>query len=194
MDNEELKREADGLMTACRLADLLASYPQWFVGGSYSYDLMVWRDLDVYVLDLTHDLKVCFEVALALTERLPAWKSRFTNNLGREPNGYYWGLKTGDERAGAWKLDVWFLDRAGFDAHRRYAAAMNERLTAETRAAICAIKESYWRRAEYRDTVTSEHIYRAVLDGGVRGVDEFEKWLAGSACNLLKEEGKSWFH
>lgn len=183
MDNAELKREADGLMAVCRLADVLASYPQWFVGGSYSYDLMVWRDLDVYVLNLTHNLKVCFEVALALTERLPVWKSRFTNNLGREPNGYYWGLKTGDERAGAWKFDVWFLDRAGFDAHRDYAAAMCERLTAETRAAITAIKESYWRRAEYRDTVTSDYIYRAVLDSGVRAVDEFEQWLAGRRPN-----------
>jgi hypothetical protein len=179
MNNHQLKQEADRLMAECHLADLLASYPDWFVGGSYNYDLMVWRDLDIYVLDLTHDLKVCFEVGLMLTERLPAWKSRFTNNLGREPNGYYWGLKTGDERAGAWKLDVWFLDRAGFDAHRYYAAAMTERLTAETRAAIAAIKDSYWRRAEYRDTVTSEQIYRAVLDSGVRGVDEFEHWLAG---------------
>ena len=179
MDNKKLKHEADGLMVACHLADLLAPYPRWFVGGSYSYDLMVWRDLDVYVLDLTHDLKVCFDVALALTDRLPAWKSRFTNNLGLEPNGYYWGLKTGNERAGAWKLDLWFLDQAGFDSHRNYTATMNERLTTETRAAICAIKESYWRNAEYRKTVTSDHIYRAVLDHGVRGVAEFEQWLAG---------------
>ena len=179
MDNKQLKQEADDLMSACGLADLLATYPQWFVGGSYSYDLMVWRDLDVYVLDLTHNLKLCFEIALALTERLPAWKSRFTNNLGQDPSGYYWGLKTGDERAGAWKLDLWFLDQAGFDAHRDYTTAMNKRLTTETRSAICAIKESYWQQAEYRNTVTSDHIYRAVLESNVRGVEEFKQWLAG---------------
>src|ERR1041384_1258545 len=177
MVNKELKQQADSLIEACRLVDLLAPYPQWFVGGSYSYDLMVWRDLDIYVLDLTHDLKTCFEIALQLTERLPAWKSRFTNNPGLDPNGYYWGLKTGDERAGAWKLDLWFVDQAGFDEHRNYTTAMNERLTAETRMVICAIKESYWQHAEYRKTVTSDHIYRAVLDGGVRSVDEFQQWL-----------------
>jgi hypothetical protein len=178
MNNEELKHHADSLMAACGLADLLAFYPRWFVGGSYGYDLMVWRDLDFYVLDLKHDLRACFDVALALSERLPAWKARFTNNMGREPNGYYWGLKTGDERDGAWKLDLWFLDEDGFDAHRRYAAMMNERLTAETRKTIREIKEFSWRRAEYRDTVTSDHIYRAVLDSGVREVNEFEEWLA----------------
>ena len=179
MDNKQLKQEADDLMSACGLPDLLATYPQWFVGGSYSYDLMVWHDLDVYVLDLTHNLKLCFEIALTLTQRLPAWKSRFTNNLGQDPNGYYWGLKTGNERAGAWKLDLWFLDQAGFDAHRDYTTAMNERLTTETRSAICAIKESYWQKAEYRNTVTSDYIYRAVLENNVRGVDEFKQWLAG---------------
>jgi hypothetical protein len=55
---------------------------------------------------------------------------------------------------------------------------MNARLTAETRAAISAIKESYWRRAEYRDTVTSEDIYRAVLDDEVCEVTDFVLWLA----------------
>ena len=178
MNNNELKHEADDLIAACGLAELLAPYPQWFVGGSYSYDLMVWRDLDVYVLDPTHDLKLCFEIALKLTERLPAWKSRFTNNLGSDPNGYYWGLKTGDERAGAWKLDLWFQDQLGFDAHRDYTASMNKRLTAQTRKAICAIKEAYWQRDEYRKTITSDHIYRAVLDDCVRTADEFEHWLA----------------
>jgi len=178
VDNEDLKQEADCLMSACGIADLLAFYPQWFVGGSYSYDLMVWRDLDVYILDPTHDLKMCFDVAFSLSERLPAWKSRFTNNIGCEPNGYYWGLKTGDEREGAWKLDLWFLDQEGFDEHQRYTSMMNARLTPETRTSIHGIKESYWRRLEYRDTVTSDHIYRAVLDGGVTRVDEFEEWLS----------------
>lgn len=111
MDNEELKAEADRLTQECRLPELLAAYPRWFVGGSYSYDLMCWRDLDVYALDPQHDLKRCFEVASELTRRLAAKKSRFTNNVGGEPNGLYWGISLGDARRGAWKLDVWFLDR-----------------------------------------------------------------------------------
>jgi hypothetical protein len=179
MSNDELKREADELMARVRLSEALGSYAQWFVGGSYSYDLMVWRDLDVYALDPDRDLRACFEVGYALSARLPAWKARFTNNFGGKPNGYYWGLKTGDERAGAWKLDVWFLDQEDYSAHRAYSAAMGRRLTTETRAAICAIKESYWRRAEYRDTVTSADIYRAVLDHGVRRLEDFAQWRAG---------------
>ena len=180
MDNAELKREADLLIQECRLPELLAGYPGWFVGGSYSYDLMCWRDLDIYVLDAQHDLKRCFEIGYELTARLAARKSRFTNNVGGEPNGFYWGIKLGDERQGAWKLDVWFLDVVSYERHAAYSAEMGERLTTETRSTICAIKEAYWRRPEYRDTVTSDHIYRAVLEHGISDVSDFERFLRHS--------------
>jgi hypothetical protein len=177
MKNAELKREADRLIEECGLSGLLVGYPGWFVGGSYSYDLMCWRDLDIYVLDPEHDMKRCFEVAYELTRRLAAKKSRFTNNVGSQPNGLYWGIKLGDERQGAWKLDLWFLDAASYELHADYSAEMRARLTANARATILAIKEAYWRRPEYRDTVTSDLIYRAVLDHGVNGVNSFENFL-----------------
>jgi hypothetical protein len=57
---------------------------------------MCWRDLDIYVLDPTHDLKRCFGVGYEITQRLAARKSRFSNNLnnvGGVPDGFYWGIK-----------------------------------------------------------------------------------------------------
>jgi hypothetical protein len=175
--NDELKKEADLLIDECGLKQLLAAYTGWFIGGSYGYDLMCWRDMDVYVLDPSHDLKRCFEVGYELTHRLGARKSRFTNNVGDEPSGFYWGIKLGDERKGAWKLDVWFLDSAGYERHAAYVAEMNRRLSEGNRKVILTIKEAYWRRPEYRDTITSGHIYRAVLDGGARSVEDFERFM-----------------
>ncbi len=185
MDNAELKTEADLLILRCGLPELLAVYSGWFIGGSYSYDLMCWRDLDLYVLDPQHDLKQCFEVGYELTQRLAAKKSRFTNNLGQsndEPNGLYWGIKLGNERQGAWKLDVWFLGEVGYEQHAAYASNLREKLTTENRLSILTIKESYWRRPEYRDTITSDMIYRAVLDHGVRTVSDFERFIKESAA------------
>ena len=177
MDNDEIKAEADLLIQECRLPELLDAYSAWFVGGSYSYDLMCWRDLDVYVVDPQHDLQRCFEVAFWLTHRLAAKKSRFTNNIGAEPNGLYWGVKLGDARQGAWKLDIWFLDQLSYDQHANYSADMRERLTTEHRSAILEIKEGYWRRPEYRGTITGDLIYRAVLDNAVRTIRDFEHFL-----------------
>lgn len=181
MDNTELKKEADLLIQQCRLADLLAPYPGWFIGGSYSYDLMCWRDLDIYALDPSHDLKQCFEVGFELTRRLAAKKSFFTNNTGGEPNGLYWGIRLGDARQGAWKLDVWFLVQEGYHRHEVYSADMREKLTGDDRAVILTIKEYYWRQASYRDKVTSDMIYRAVLEDGVRSISDFEGHIKGEA-------------
>ncbi len=181
MKNEELKKEADRLIADCRLAELLAPYARWFIGGSYSYDLMCWRDLDMYVLDPARDLKRCFEIAYELTRRLGAVKSRFTNNVGGEPNGLYWGIRLGDARQCAWKIDLWFLDQAGYDEHAAYCFNMREKLTPESRAIILAIKEAYWRRPEYRDTITSDMIYRAVFDRGVKTISDFERFVKEGA-------------
>ena len=181
MDNTELKTEADLLVLQCNLTELLAGYPGWFIGGSYSYDLMCWRDLDIYILDPSHDLKQCFEVGYELSRRLVAKKSFFTNNVGSEPNGLYWGIRLGDARRGAWKLDVWFIDQEGYQQHAAYSADMRAKLTGENREVILTIKEFYWRQASYRDKVTSDMIYRAVLEKGVRSISEFEAHIEGDA-------------
>jgi hypothetical protein len=178
--NAGLKREGDELLKLAGLRELLAAYDGWFVGGSYSYDLMCWRDLDIYVLDSKHDLKSCFSVAYCLTERLAARKSRFTNNLGEfqaGPCGFYWGIKLGDSPFRDWKLDLWFLAQEGYDNHIAYSALMRQRLTDESRRDILSIKEVYWRRKEYRDSITSDLIYGAVLDAGARTLDDFEEFL-----------------
>ncbi|HXI25344.1 MAG TPA: hypothetical protein VNG71_15880 [Pyrinomonadaceae bacterium] len=185
MKSDDLRAEADLLIERCDLPELLSAYECWFVGGSYSYDLMCWRDLDVYVLDPTFDLERCFELGYELSRRLPAKKARFTNNVssppkGNEPKGLYWGIKLGDERQGAWKLDIWCLDRDEYERHENYSSGMRQRLSAETRLAILEIKEAYWRRPEYRDTITSDLIYRAVLDHAVRSVEQFESSRAGA--------------
>lgn len=55
---------------------------------------------------------------------------------------------------------------------------MRERLTTENRSAILEIKGAYWRQPEYRDSITSDLIYRAVLNNDVRSVDDFELFLS----------------
>ena len=53
--NSELKLEAEQLIADARLPELLSTYERWFIGGSCS-----WRDLDIYILDRTHELSSCF--------------------------------------------------------------------------------------------------------------------------------------
>lgn len=78
---------------------------------------------------------------------------------------------------GGWKLDLWFLDEAGYEKLSKYCDSLRLRLTPETRSAILEIKEAYWRSREYRHTITSDSIYRAVLDHDVRTVHQFARLL-----------------
>ena len=178
--NATLQQEADTLLERVQMRQLLAAYESWFVGGSHSYDLMCWRDLDLYVLDPTYNLESCFTVAKEVTQRLAARKSRFTNNLGQfedGPSGLYWGIRLGDSPFGDWKLDIWFLAKNEYENHIDYAKQMRRRLNDESREAILSIKKSYWQRSEFRKSVTSDLIYRAVLDEGVRTPNEFESFV-----------------
>ncbi len=47
----------------------------------------------------------------------------------------------------------------------------------ETRSAILDIKRAWVNRPEYGKTVRSFDIYTAVLDGGIRTPEEFERFL-----------------
>ncbi len=60
-------------------------------------------------------------------------------------------------------------------AHLR---TMPARLTTETRVAILRIKQAWDVRPEYGKSVRGVDVYDAVLDHGVRSLEEFEKYWA----------------
>ena len=50
------------------------------------------------------------------------------------------------------------------------------KLSDETRFHILAIKNAVWNSIEYGNSLLSIHIYEAVLDYGIRGLEEFRDW------------------
>ena len=50
---------------------------------------------------------------------------------------------------------------------------IRNRLTPETRTSILEIKSLLWNHPEYRKPITSQMIYDAVLDAGVRDIEAF---------------------
>lgn len=170
-----IQREANEFLQQ-ELSDLLDKYGEVFVGGSYFYDLMVWRDLDIYMKAPTITIHEFFQLGAEITERSAAVKSYFTNNRGQNPNGLYWGIRLGDTRAGAWKLDIWAVDEPDYQRHVDYAQTIRQRLTSETRALILQIKDAYWQSAAYRNQITSHVIYEAVLDQKVKSLEEFQQY------------------
>jgi len=178
--DEALHREADGLLDA-GLRDAIATYGEVHVIGSYALRLMTWRDLDIHVVRDPPDVAGFFELGGAIAALLEPHRMHFRDErrVGTVglPRGLYWGVYLGDERAGAWKIDVWSTDRAGFEDVRLHGERLAARLSGASRQTILKIKSACWRHPEYRRAFSSADIYSAVLDHGVAEIEGFWRFI-----------------
>lgn len=62
-----------------------------------------------------------------------------------------------------------------------------ERLSAENRAAILRLKGEVWQHPGYRRSFSSQDVYRAVLDDGIRDVEEFWVWLRQRGVTVQRQ-------
>jgi len=174
--SDVILREADRLLES-GLLELLTRHGEPHVIGSYSLRLMTWRDLDIHLVQGQIDVSSFFALGGELAALLKPHRMHFRDETiagtPALPRGLYWGVYLGDEKAGAWKIDVWATDREDFESVRRFNDGIASRLTDETRAAILAVKAACWRHPQYRRGFTSADVYAAVLDRGVRDADAF---------------------
>jgi len=166
--------------TAARILDTLDLERLWSrfgrptLVGAMSYDLMVAPDID---MEIFHNgappIDQGFEVMAACARHQMVREVRFSNHLDGADEGIYWQLRVaaGDED---WKIDMWLL-REGHPGPLSswLTEPMRAALTDETRRAILTIKQA---EAGNPDRCGSIHIYRAVLQDGVRTPDEFRRW------------------
>ena len=173
---DRLRGEADQILGSGLMA-VLSGHGEVHVVGSYALGLMTWRDLDVHVVREDTSVEDFFALGGSIASLLKPHRMHFRDEtrVATEglPRGLYWGVYLGDERAGAWKIDVWLTDRAGFEPTRKFGERLASRLTDENRKVIVSIKEASWRHPEYRRGFTSSDIYSAVLERGVRDVAGF---------------------
>jgi hypothetical protein len=173
----QIKREADALLYEQGLLASVQALGPTFVGGSYAYNLLCWRDLDLYVLAPDVTLGQFFALGARITHQFAAHKAFFTDNRAHAPAGLYWGIRLGDTRKGAWKFDIWALGEAEYTRTIHEAIALASQLTAQQREVIVALKLAYWNTPQYRDTITSALIYEAVVQHGVTSRDAFEQFV-----------------
>ena len=163
--NEAIKKEADTMLHEKGLLDLLRSFGTPHVSGSYALDLMTWRDLDIYLE--VEELK----------------ENRFFSlggQLASLPDGLYWGIYLGNERKGAWKIDIWAVHSAECKRLLDYCAAIQGKLDEQKATQILAIKSRCWQDPEYRRSYSSMDIYTAVLEEGIRDYEGFERYRRSS--------------
>src|ERR1051326_8117974 len=111
--NDLIKKEADEILHSKGLLQILNSFGTPHISGSYSLDLMTWRDLDIYLEAGNITTKDFFLLGEKIATALNPLKMSFRNEIIAKtkglPNGLNWGIYLGNERAGAWKIDIWLV-------------------------------------------------------------------------------------
>jgi hypothetical protein len=179
-----LRREADDFLARHGILRILEGFGMPHVSGSYELELMTWRDLDIYVEVPAPDRARFLELGLEMGRALLPRKLSFTDHLNfpaTEPViGLYWGIQTDHLERGGWKLDIWGVTPEVCAERLRHGRSLRSRMTPETRLAILAIKDEVCRLPGYRKTITSQDIYDAVLERGLKTAREFLDELKGS--------------
>ena len=174
--SRDIQSEADQILGS-GLRAVLARYGDVHVVGSYALGLMTWRDLDIHLVQDAPDVHAFFRLGGEIAHLLQPHRMHFRDERAVAtpglPPGLYWGVYLGDERAGAWKIDVWMTGRQEYESMSRFGDRIAAQLNDQNRAAILAIKSACWRHPEYRRGFTSADVYAAVLDRGVLDVATF---------------------
>jgi hypothetical protein len=179
---EAIRAEADEILWERGLHRLLAQYGDVYPAGSYALQLMAWRDLDLYLVAPGITVGTFFALGRRIAELLDVPRLHYRDErVGHTPglprDGLYWGIYLGDERAGAWKIDLWAMDEEEHGRLQAHVDAIAARLNSEARRGILRIKSACWMRPGYRLRYSSQDIYRAVLDHGVADVGSFDAYL-----------------
>jgi hypothetical protein len=177
--DEGLRDEADRMLASSGLGEILRR-ERFESVGSYVMRTMTWRDLDFERTEDTPDWTCHWTLGAALAKSDWVWKFSCTHAC-RQPagadEGLYWGLRVSDPAGGqTWKLDLWTARAQEFARACPHRSRWAGLLTEEARSHILSIKEAVCGLPEYRHEMLSVHIYEAVLDNGVSGVEQFQRW------------------
>src|SRR2546421_4696272 len=164
--NLSIHKEADEILHRKGLLEVLKQFGTPHISGSYALDLMTWRDLVIYLENDHISESTFFELGRQIEKLLHPLKMSYRNErLARSkglPNGLYWGIYLGDERKGAWKIDIWAVEPPELQDLLNYCSDLKTKLTPETRNKILEIKSQCWKNPEYRRSFQSTDIYKAV--------------------------------
>lgn len=111
MDHNDLRVQADEILNNGIAAVLDSSSFNYVYTGSYAYDLMTWRDIDIHVDIDTHQESDFFALGDLLRNLPGVWsvtyKRKFDHMSDEEMmQQWYLGVKIFDKNNKQWKIDI----------------------------------------------------------------------------------------
>lgn len=180
----ELQKQANKVIEELQIRYRWELVGKTILVGSASFGLMTTPNLDFEIYVENPDIRLGFDTVREFAVTSGVKKIQFLNFMGTSDPGLYWRIDYQDQQGVAWDIDNWLVPfshpQAGMADN--FAKAMKLALTDETKRTILKIKSQI--EGKYRGI----DIYKAVMSGGVRNKEQFERWIA----NNLPVEMETW--
>ena len=150
--------------------------------GSYRTGLLVrHRDIDFHAYTLALDLDFSFGVMAGLARSPHLHSLHFVNGSRTEERCLEWHAVWRRPGGEPWQIDIIHIEQgSAFDGYfERFADRLCRRLDAETRDAILRLKYE----TPEAEAVHGIEYYQAVLEGGVRTLDQLRAWRRAHPLN-----------
>lgn len=177
---ERLHEEATELLRETDLVAILKNYGEVYLTGSYLYEVMTWRDIDL-CLQVEHvDIPAVFELGRVLSS-LPHvgfmyYRNEFVLKTPGNPRAVFWCVDFVFSPNAKWKVDILISTTTHVKPIVDEGRELSERLTPRSRETVIKLKSVLGELPGYRREFRSSDIYTAVLDHGVTSVEEWHHW------------------
>ena len=190
-----LKKEADQLLLDTGLLGMLSQHGTPIFTGSYFYNLMTWRDIDICLPVSGQPMVIAADIVTRISgkDTLASIYIRNEHVLLTEgnPKAVFVCMEFLSAERNLWKVDVLLGSPRLVADIIAPGRDMVSKLTTNTRNAILSIKSDLCKRPCYRQEIKSTDIYRAVLDGGVQDLSGWEVWWDKNRKAQLQPEKNS---
>lgn len=176
-----LQEEAQNVLRELNLIELLSTAGVVRQTGSTVLGLMVWRDIDLQVSSPGLTIERAFEIIHPLLTHPYVRHVRYFQQsdqfkLDGLDDRYFFMVYFERPGQAEWKLDISFWLGEGVRPEPLHDA-IAQQLTPGTRLTILRIKDVWYQLPAYRVEVASTDIYDAILQHGVKTLDEFDQYL-----------------
>jgi len=175
-----LKEEASKLLEDLNIVEVLSHHGDVHLTGSYQYDLMTKRDIDICVGIEDPSVDVAFAMGKEMS--MLAWvgsmyfRNEYVLKTPGNPLAMFWCVDIVPPGAGKWKVDVLLSSPAEVNRVLSAGERLLRGLDEEKRECILRIKAPLSATKEYGVTFRSTDIYEAVMKGGVKDLAAWTSW------------------
>jgi hypothetical protein len=176
MEDKTIKENANKILYEYGLINELNKYGKCHVIGSYKMDLMVWNDLDVDIENKNINMNSIYNIAKFVFDKfLPIWFEG-KETIMENKRCYFLGFET-NILGETWNIDLWFFDILEIEKCERYCNEITEKINKnkELQNYIIEIKKELIQRGMYSSCYNSVDVYDAVLNHGIKNIEELEK-------------------